>query len=277
LPNLSLGNKQPTAEEIAAGNTQQCQTRAKSRLSLFDRPDTYPISAEEKNNAYQALYNECMKEFDVQVANTPKPHFETVAANTDANLANLSPAAGGASSAQEQKSPITYSNGMMIIDTSQLGKSNPAAGTAVTTGANGSTVVVVQAPPSTTSITYPPAPTGPAAIPVEGKMIQPATNATAKPAVAPNPKNLITETEKPAPVEKPKKHAKKAASTETAAPAATTSEKRSVIFEPSRFQKNAEPLSVDLKTKQENLNGLSPAAGNLLENAINTNRPAPKD
>ena len=39
-----------------------CRSRAESRLSLYNQPDTYPISSKEKNNALLALFDECMRE-----------------------------------------------------------------------------------------------------------------------------------------------------------------------------------------------------------------------
>ncbi len=93
MPALNQEAKKPPVQAAATTNGDACQTRANSRLALFDKPDTYPISADEKRNAYLALYNECMKEYEVQVA-SPKPNFEYAQAN-DAGLASLSPAAGG--------------------------------------------------------------------------------------------------------------------------------------------------------------------------------------
>lgn len=269
MPDVT-GKKEDNQQQVAASREGQCQSQAKDRLTLFDRPDTYPVSEEEKRNAYQALYTQCLKSFEVTAA-TPKPNFElAAAASANADLANLSPAAGGAPKPAD-KGAVTYSNGMMIIDTSKLAGLSPAAGgtatagTAVSsTGPNGSTVVVVQAPPSATAIAYPPAPTGPAAIPMAP--VQPMAQATEP---TPAPKNLISTEAEKKPVGKKKKIAK------TEAP--VTEEKRTVIFEPSRFKKNAEPVSVDLIPKKSDLNALQPAAGSLLDNAVSTNRPAAKD
>lgn len=252
------------AKELASSREGGCQSQAKERLSLFDRPDTYPVSAEEKNNAYQALYTQCLKSYEV-TANTPKPNFEVAAASTaGADLANLSPAAGG-NAKPANNGAVTYSNGMMIIDTARLTGLSPAAGNPVgtavsSTGPNGSTVVVVQAPPSATAIAYPPAPlapTGPAAIPMAPVQQAATPKATMK-----------AESEN-----KPTVKKKKVAKTE----APVTEEKRAVIFEPSRFKKNAAPVTVDLGAKKSDLNAYQPAAGNLLDNAVSTNRPAAKD
>lgn len=279
MPKMSdvTGNKpdpEQEAKQVAASREGSCQSQAKERLSLFDRPDTYPVSAEEKNNAYQALYTQCLKSYEV-TANTPKPNFEVAAASTaGTDLANLSPAAGG-NAKPANNGAVTYANGMMIIDTARLtglspaAGGTPAAGTAVssTGGPNGSTVVVVQAPPSATAIAYPPmpvAPTGPAAIPMAP--VQQAAQPVA-PATAPKP-TMKADTEKK-PAVKKKKVAK--------AEAPATEEKRSVIFEESRFKKNAKPVAVDLSAKKSDLNALQPAAGNLLDNAVSANRPAAKD
>ncbi len=277
MPNMSdvtgkKENPEQQARELAASREGGCQSQAKERLALFDRPDTYPVSAEEKNNAFQALYTQCLKSYEV-TTNTPKPNFE-VAAAAGADLAHLSPAAGG-NAKPADKGAVTYSNGMMIIDTSKLtglspaAGGTPAAGTAVSsTGPGGSTVVVVQAPPSATAIAYPPAPAGPAAIPMAPT--QPAAQPVAPPvqqAAAPKP-TMQADTGKKSTEKK-----KKTATAETPA----TNEKRSVIFEPSRFKKNAEPVAVDLSAKKSDLNALQPAAGNLLDNAVSTNRPAGKD
>lgn len=277
--NLSGQNTVPDEQAVANAHNAQCETQAKSRLALFDRPDTYPVSDEEKRNAYQALFSQCMKSFEKTIA-SPKPDFDMAAANAPADLANLSPAAGGSSPrAADKPGAVTYSNGLMIIDTTQLGKAGTQgkAGTAITGGAAGSTVVVVQAPPST-SISYPPAPAAPAAIPVAGaapSMAEGIPASAASPeARSAKPRSLIGgETGKPA--EEPKKTTKSPSRKE-----ATTSKKteeRTIIFAPTRFQQHAEPVSVDINRKTGDLNGLSPAAGGLLDKAVTTNRPAAKD
>ncbi len=171
MPDI-MGKKEDSEQQLNASREGQCTSQAKERLALFDRPDTYPVSEDEKRNAYQALYTQCLKSFEVTAA-TPKPNFD-VAANQNLDLANLSPAAGGAPK-PANAGAVTYSNGMMIIDTSKLTGLSPAAGapagTAVASqGPNNSTVVVVQAPPTSTTVNYPPmpAPTSPAAIPTGG-------------------------------------------------------------------------------------------------------------
>lgn len=234
--------KNVPAKDVAFSNVEQCKAQASSRLSLFDRPSTYPISAAEKSNAYSALYSECMKTYEVQ-ATGPKPNFDLAQATNAAGLANLSPAAGGNSAAKS--AATTLPNGVVVIDMAQFANLSPAAGGGVAgvangVSGNGSTVVVVQAPPST-SISYPPAPTQPSAIPVT-----PTAAAQAAPAASePAPRPHKTARAKAKPLEQ---------------------DSKTVTYRPSRFERNAVPLA-----------GLQPSAGSTLEKALITNPPEPKD
>lgn len=262
--------KSAPAKEVAATNAGQCQAQATNRLALFDKPSTYPISADEKRNAYSALYNECMKTYDVQAA-SPKPNFDLAQANNAAVLANLSPAAGG--NAPAKSSVTTLPNGVVVIDTAQFANLSPAAGgrvAGVTNGmsGNGSTVVVVQAAPST-SISYPPPPTQAAAIPVTPTAsVQDTAEATPEPATAAyksNPKNSDTDAA-------PKRKIARA----KAKPVEQDSGK-AASYKTSRFERNAVPVNINLTRKSSDLDALQPSAGTTLEKALFTDRPEPKD
>src|SRR5271155_188635 len=74
-----------------ASSGQDCNSRAQSRMSMYDRPDTYPISDQERHDAFLALYSACMHEHNWQVAGPVH-----APANDASQLAALSPAAGGA-------------------------------------------------------------------------------------------------------------------------------------------------------------------------------------
>lgn len=254
--------KTPPVQAAATTNGEQCQARAKSRLSLFDRPDTYPINDNEKRNAYLALYNECMRAYEVQVA-SPKPGFEYVADN-NAGLASLSPAAGGntSSSTPTRGGIITYANGTTVIDPAQLANLAPAAGGKSVSGVNGSTVVVVQG--AAPAVAYPAPPTRPSAIPVTPTMAVPAP-AQAAPATAAAPSVVTTATASETVAPKPAK--KKTAAKEQN----TAKDSRS------RFERNAVPVDVDIVRKKQDLNALQPSAGSVLDDAVNINHKPSKD
>lgn len=254
--------KKPSAQEIATANEAECKGRAESRLKLFDRPDTYPISPNEKKNAYLSLYNECMKGFETQIV-SGKPGFEHAALMAEnSNLANLSPAAGG-TAGPAQQGVTTLPNGVVVIDPTRLTALSPAAGGVTATG-SGSTVVVVQAPPSSTSITLPPIPAQPVSIPVNDAGV-----AAASPTAVQKPAEPPKETMAAQPAEKTKKRLRKRP--KTAAKAETPGDTRS------RFEKNAVPLVIDLKPKAADMNAAEPSAGQTLDHAVATGKPPAKE
>jgi hypothetical protein len=272
-PLLDRATKNPSAQEVAATNASQCQTHAKSRLSLFDRPDTYPISETEKQNAYQALYHECMRKYDVQIAGA-KPGFE-VAANTPAELAQLSPAAG------MKKGFTAYPSGVTVIDAAQFATLSPASGgtipgiTSATSG-SGSTVVVIQAPPATPSSAATPA--RQAAIPVERTASHPPATAMYKPkdlmakSLMEEKKEAATAPTSPPPETKPKKSVAKPKRVSAKVKPPADADPRT------RFQKNAIPFTVDISRKQVELNTLQPSAGGkALDKAVSINPLPAKD
>ena len=276
--------KKPQVQAPAMASADTCQGRAQSRLSLFDKPDTFPISEEEKRNVYLSLYNECMKEYEVQVA-TAKPNFTYASQGMGAELAGLAPAAGGNNPSQQQAKGgiITYPNGTMVIDTAMLSGLSPSAGgqnrvTGITNsggGQNGSTVVVVQAPSSAAAVAYPAPPTRASAIAVEDTTVTPtpaavvAAPAANTPAASPSPLSLV-ETEAPqqaAPVKK--KTARK--------PAAKAEKTAAAKDGRTRFQRDAVAVDIDLRSAGSNLNQLQPSAGHALDSSINTNKLPAKD
>lgn len=259
---------QTVAADTAADHAAYCKTHADKRFSLFDRPDAYPVSVEERRNAKQALFTECMKQYDVQVA-SPKPGFQVSPAGSE--LAGLSPAAGGDKNGQPKGGVISYPNGTIVIDTAHLGSLTPAAGGKVGTATSGgSTVVVVQAASAGMAAPITPAaPVKPAAIPLD------ANGQPLKDASAPAPKALVEGQYNPpkTPVikaETTKKQAKKKVTPkqETADP----DDKRT------RFQKNAVPVTIDLGGKKQDANALAPSAGgHVLDKDLNTNKLPPKE
>jgi hypothetical protein len=92
-PQNAAGNS-GYSNQTYASNTADCSARANQRLAMFDRPSPYPVSDQERHDAYQALYTECVNGNTGEVA---AASHNNVAANsaTAAEFANLSPAAGG--------------------------------------------------------------------------------------------------------------------------------------------------------------------------------------
>lgn len=264
--------KTPPTQDSASASGVACQSRANSRLALFDRPSTYPISAEEKRNAYLALYNECMREYEPKIA-TAKPNFTYAPGGSAAELAAMSPAAGGAANPAAPKGGIiAYANGTTVIDTAQLANLSPAAGGKVagvpgvtTSTANGATVVVVQSgavapmlPPAA-----PPPPTRPAAVPVASGPVPTAPTAqTAPTQPAPAAVKNAEETEAQA----QRKTATKAHKPAKTYPQNTAKDTRT------RFEKNAVPVTMPAPASAAGMNTLQPSAGTMVDSAVNANR-----
>lgn len=261
-----------TAKATANTNDAQCAARANERLSLFSRADTFAITETDKRNAYNALFSECMKQYQVGSA-SPKPGFETARAGVDMqNLAALSPASGG--NAAQQGTTRVLPNGVVVIDTAQYNNLSPAAGgnfAGITSsaGPNGSTVVVVQASPST-AIAYPPAPaapTRPAAIAVDANgnpvPVQQAAPVAPKPLMEQEKETKAEQAPAKPRVAKPKKTVAKA---EPAVKDGRT-----------RFERNAVPIAIDMGGKNADLNGLQPSAGKALDSVMSTNKLPAKD
>lgn len=268
-PAIDQTAKQPPVQAASTTEGGACKDKAEQRLKLFDKPDTYPISENEKRNAYLALYNECMKEYEPKVA-TAKPNFEYAPGGVASELAGLSPAAGGNNAnAQPKGGIITYPNGTMVIDTSQLANLSPAAGGGkvpanVSTTGNGSTVVVVQASPSSASAVAYPVPTQPSAVPV-GEPLTPA--AEAAPAV-PQEKPASAQPEKPA-KKKVARKSRPAATKETA--------KQNPGDMRTQFQREAVPVNISSHKQDTSLNQLQPSAGNMVDSYLQQHKAAPKD
>lgn len=131
-----------------------CKSQATKRLSMYDRPDTYPLSDQERQDAFGALYSECMREHNWQVASPARTAQPTYAANSAAQFANLSPAAGGnvattanagntiVSSTSVPGATVVVIGGTKEANAAQLSSLSPSA------GGNGTapTVVMVQQP-----------------------------------------------------------------------------------------------------------------------------------
>jgi hypothetical protein len=139
-----------------AYNNRDCAAQADSKLKLFDRPDTYPISAEERNNARDALYSECVNGKNSQIANNGAYKSDTQTPQSMASLANLSPAAGGNATTGAGRVSTTSYPGQTVVtiqgnDPASLANLSPSAGGNATQGNiagayPGATVVVVQSP-----------------------------------------------------------------------------------------------------------------------------------
>ena len=102
-----------------------CNSLATKRMALYDRPDTYPISDQQRKDAMLALYSACMREHNYQIAG-PIP----TSAADNSQLANLSPAAGG------NMQPRTNANIINAGNTTVSSTSVPGA-TVVVIGGNG--------------------------------------------------------------------------------------------------------------------------------------------
>lgn len=195
-----------------------CNGRANSRMAMYDRPDTYPISDQERKDAFQALYSACMREHNWAVAGPVH-----VPANTNyASLAGLSPAAGGNAPGK----PTTITAGNTIVSSTsipgatvlviggtggtnaaQLSSLSPSSGGAFPQNA---TVVMLQ--PQQTSPYYgytnytPPSGPLPVAIPVApppmARGVMPAPTPKAQP--TPSAKPLQSSTTAPQPPKAPK-------------------------------------------------------------------------
>jgi hypothetical protein len=148
----------PKQNVVASGPSyqydgQDCNSRAQNRMAMYDRPDTYPISNQQRSDAYQALYSACMREHNWQVAG---PMHSP--ANDASQFAAMSPAAGGTRSA----GATTVTAGNTVISTSsvpgatilvigdnkginpsQLSSLSPSAGGG---SAQNATVVMLQSP-----------------------------------------------------------------------------------------------------------------------------------
>jgi hypothetical protein len=210
MPHGSTAQAQPphptttVAANSYGSDNQMCSGIAQKRLSLYDRPDTYPISDKERGDAYKALYSECMSEHNWQVAGNAAPYAalspsagsnnpvhgvplpgSVVADGGAASYAALSPAAGGnnpvagiaaASSGNTVISSSSVPGATILViggnkDTlAQLSSLSPSSGR---TQGN-ATVVLVQSPQNApyapNSAYYPPVPyahaTAPANLPV---------------------------------------------------------------------------------------------------------------
>src|SRR5262249_51928328 len=126
------GDKQLSSSQMSYTDARNdCLMQTDKRLGAFDKPDTYPMSDDEKKNARVSLYAQCMQSKGINVG-TPKP--VEVASENPKDLAALSPAAGAPAS-----------GGTVIL----MGDGKPQT---VPTGA--STVVVVQSPQPTIIPTY---------------------------------------------------------------------------------------------------------------------------
>jgi hypothetical protein len=192
--------KQETVEKKSAavqyaGSNGDCRAQAESKLKLFDRPDTYPISDQERNNARTALFSECMKAHEPQVAGTPKSDTQQANAQDAAALATLSPAAGEKPPAPANAA-VTYPSGstVIMVQGSEVSSLNPAAGgNPQQSGATGpyppgATVVVVQAPavaapPARPAASLPAPLARPVAVPAQN----PAASSKTLPVAATNP------------------------------------------------------------------------------------------
>jgi hypothetical protein len=186
---------QTLAANPYASDNQACSSKAQSRMGMYDRPDTYPISDQERKDAYQALYASCMNEHNWQVAGpahgsaTYANTGSTTYANNAVPYANLSPAAGGNNVAQYATlSPSAGGNypgsfssvnaGNTVVSSSNVpgatvvvigGNSNNAAqlsSLSPSAGGNGSsnpTVIMVQSPqaPAYNQAAYAPAQAAP--------------------------------------------------------------------------------------------------------------------
>jgi hypothetical protein len=172
---------------VYASDDHACGARAQSRMGMYDRPDTFPISDQERHDAYLALYSSCMRERNWQVAGPARAPGSDVA-----QLANLAPAAGGgkppANSITAGNSVISTSSvpGATVIvigggkdQASQLAALNPSSGGAYPPNA---TVLLVQ-PQAATPMMPARAPTMPAAaLPVAVPLPAPATAKAVMPA-----------------------------------------------------------------------------------------------
>lgn len=185
----------PVVNATAYNNTD-CAAQADNKLKMFDRPDTYPLSPQERNNARDALYSECVKGKNSQIAGTYKSDTQQ---NQDvASLAALSPAAGG--NPANGAGRVTTSNypGSTVVmiqgnDASQLASLSPSAGGGATNQSGlagaypGATVVVVEAP-SAGAPAPRQAPVMPAAlarpVPIAAQAQKPVTVANSTPAAA---------------------------------------------------------------------------------------------
>lgn len=201
---------------------QNCNGQASKRLTMFEKPDTFPVSEKEHQDAYQALYSECMREHNWQVAG-PVHSAPTVATNDAAQLAALSPAAGGNAAARGttvNAGNTTVSSSsvpgatVVVIGgnssnkdiTAQLSSLSPSAGGSSTQGQN-PTVVMIQSPqnppavvPAYYAYAQPAAPL-PVAVPVppiaHAPAAAPQAQATSSPVaapVAPSPSSLSSTT-----------------------------------------------------------------------------------
>jgi hypothetical protein len=113
----------PLSGEYAVSG--DCRAQAENRLALIDKPSTYPLSEQEKNNALIALYSECSHEHQTIAMDS--------GAQDAARFAALAPAAGG-----NMRSPyyastagVTATPGVMVIrgnDASQFAALSPASG-----------------------------------------------------------------------------------------------------------------------------------------------------
>ncbi len=90
----SSTSQRPTTQQSYIESRNDCLQQADKKLGLFDRPDTYPISDEERKNARMALFSECMNGPNSQVAGTA-PTTQAPQQIASKDLGALSPAAGG--------------------------------------------------------------------------------------------------------------------------------------------------------------------------------------
>jgi hypothetical protein len=175
-------NSAPGASMSYASDEGGCSTQAKNRLAMFDRPSTYPISDSERNDGYQALYSECMREHNWQVAGPAHSPITLAGANGASQFAALSPAAGGPAPGQVMPAVNTGSTivssssvpgatvlvigGNSATDAAALSSLSPSAGGNSAYPAN-ATVVLVQSQPAVAAATpagyYPAAALPPAA------------------------------------------------------------------------------------------------------------------
>jgi len=189
--------QQKTVQTNYASDGQDCNARAQSRMTMYDKPDTYPISDTERHDAYLALYSACMREHSWQVAGPVH------APATDASkFANLSPAAGGS----QHASSTTVNAGNMQVSTSSMpgatvvviggNKETPAQLSSLSPASGGSspsqnsTVVFVQSPPAPSApspvAAYAPTTPLPVAIPIPPKPATPTPYTVTAPSLQPS-------------------------------------------------------------------------------------------
>ena len=70
-----------------ADKEKECREQAKSRLELYEKPDSYTINDKEKANALIALFSQCMKEQDGKANDKIEPNYSNENAGKPSNSA----------------------------------------------------------------------------------------------------------------------------------------------------------------------------------------------